>query len=437
MTRTADLIDVRARLKRLLPDKRITDLAAETGAVRRHRRIAIVPLVWTLVLGFGTGRSRSIAGLRRAFEQATGTDVVASAFYDRFTPALAKLLHKLCKELIDGACREDVALNGLLMPFKALFVADSTVIRLHDKLKRSFKACRTNHTLAALKAHVVMNVLGAGPSSVKITSERVHDGPMLRAGAWVKDSLLLFDLGYWRFQLFACIEQQGGYFITRLKSRANPTIVAAHRNWRGQSVPIVGERLQDVLSRLMRAVLDVEVELHFRRRAYREQRRRATYRCRLVAIKNVETGEYHVYLTNLPPETLGAEEVAYTYRARWMVELTFKQLKQHYRIDELQTTKRRVVEALVYAALITIIASRTLHAHILSRLAGDGRRVPPDRWAAIFAANAGVILAILVRLPRHSAIDRRYLDATLRREAPDPNRSRMPLLEPLVDGPSG
>lgn len=65
-------------------------------------------------------------------------------------------------------------MHGLLMPFKALLVADSTVIRLHDKLKRSFKACRTNHTLAALKAHVVMNVLGAGPCSVKITSERVH-----------------------------------------------------------------------------------------------------------------------------------------------------------------------------------------------------------------------------------------------------------------------
>lgn len=97
MTRTADPIDVRARLKRLLPDKHIIDLAAETGAVRRKRRIGIVPLVWALVLGFGTGRSRTIAGLRRAFEQATGTDVVASAFYDRFTPALAKLLRELSK----------------------------------------------------------------------------------------------------------------------------------------------------------------------------------------------------------------------------------------------------------------------------------------------------------------------------------------------------
>lgn len=177
------------------------------------------------------------------------------------------------------------------------------------------------------------------------------------------------------------------------------------------------------------------MELHFRRRAYRGARRGATYRCRLVALRNVETGEYHVYLTNLPPETLGAEEVAYTYRARWMVELTFKQLKQHHRIDELPTTKRRVVEALVYAALITIIASRALHAYVLSRIAADDRRVPPDRWAAIFAANASVILAILVRPPRHSAIDRRYLAATLRREAPVPNRSRMPLLVPLVDGP--
>jgi IS4 transposase len=426
---------VRARLKRLLPDKLITDLATETGAVQRNRRIGIVPLVWALVQGFGVGRTRSIAGLRRAFEHATGTTVVASAFYDRFTPAFAKLLRKLLKRLIEDVCREDVVMHGLLAPFRSLVVADSTVIRLHDKLQRAFKACRTNHTLAALKAHVVMNVQGMGPSRVKITSERVHDGPVLRAGTWVKDRLLLFDLGYWRFQLFACIDRQGGYFITRLKDGANPTIVAAHRKWRGQSVPIVGEKLQDVVARLMRAVLDVDVELGFRRRAYRGTRRGDTYRCRLVAVRNADTGAYHLYLTNLPPEVLGAEEIAYTYRARWMVELTFKQLKHHYRIDDVPTKKRRIVEALIYAALITIVVSRVLHAYVLSRFRGTGRRVPPDRWAAIFVAYASAILAVLVRPPRYSVIEQRFLDVVLRREAPDPNRVRLLLLEPLVDGP--
>jgi hypothetical protein len=50
--------------------------------------------------------------------------------------------------------------------------ADATVIRLHDLLQRAFKACRTNHTLAALKLHTVISVLGRGPRSVKTPSGR-------------------------------------------------------------------------------------------------------------------------------------------------------------------------------------------------------------------------------------------------------------------------
>ena len=38
---------------------------------------------------------------------------------------------------------------------------DSTVMRLHDLLEKAFPACRTNHTLAALKMHVVLSVTGA------------------------------------------------------------------------------------------------------------------------------------------------------------------------------------------------------------------------------------------------------------------------------------
>jgi hypothetical protein len=49
---------------------------------------------------------------------------------------------------------------------------------------------------------------------VKIPSGREADGPLLRAGKWVRGKLLLFDLGYYRFQLFQCIDREGGFFIS-------------------------------------------------------------------------------------------------------------------------------------------------------------------------------------------------------------------------------
>jgi IS4 transposase len=235
-------------------------------------------------------------------------------------------------------------LSGALAAFRDVALADSTVIPLHDLRQRTFPACRTNHTLAALKAHVILSVTGKGPRSIKVTSERVHDGPVLRAVGWVRDKLLIFDLGDDRFQLFACIARQGGYFLTRLKDRANPLITAVHRTCRGRSVPVVGQRLQEVLARRQRQVLDLEVELWFQHRSYRGRRSSASRRVRLVGVRDAETGKYHLYITNIPVARLGAEDVARSYGARWLIELVFTQLESRYRMDQMPSSKRHIVE---------------------------------------------------------------------------------------------
>lgn len=277
---------IRRDFNRLIPKKRLESLAEETGAVQRHRKVDIFDFFWTLILGFGVGKDRSIAALRRTFQKVTGKTLVPSAFYDRFTPTFAKLMKKVLSEVLEKAGTLGRQPLGCLAAFKEVLTTDSTVIRLHDLLKAKRPACRTNHTQAALKAHVILSVVGCGPSSVKVTSQLVHDGPVLRAGSWVRDTLLLFDLGYYRFQLFARIGKCGGYFLTRLKENANPTICDVYRTWRGNSVDLVGQKLQDILGRLKREVLDVEVELIFMRRAYAGKARRDKIRCRLVGIKN-------------------------------------------------------------------------------------------------------------------------------------------------------
>jgi hypothetical protein len=169
--------DIRQVLNRLISRARLKKLAGDTGAVVRERKIGIVALFWTLVLGFATGNERTLAGLRRAFEKATGTTVVPSAFYGRFSPRLVRLLKAVLGEVMDKTARMNGAMRGALAGFRDVLLTDSTVIRLHDLLQKAFPACRTNHTLAACKAHIILSVTGRGPASVKVTSERVHDGP--------------------------------------------------------------------------------------------------------------------------------------------------------------------------------------------------------------------------------------------------------------------
>ena len=421
-------IPIRETLRQLFPTAFLVALARSSGAVQRLRQVDPAALFWTVVLGFGVGRQRTLASLRRAYEKTTGRSIEESSFYDRFNRGFAAML----KSAVDRAMVDLVGvgrnLRGPLEGFRDVILTDSTVIRLHDFLARDFPGCRTNHTKSALKAHAILSVAGLGKASIKVTGERAHDGPVFKVGKWVKDHLLLFDLGYFRYQLFACIHRNGGYFLTRLKANANPTIVAINRVHRGRAVPVVGEKLRDVADRLLREVLDVEVTVRFQRRAYAGRARHDVQTLRVVGIRDDHTGRHHFYVTNVPVEKLAAEDIRATYALRWQVELLFKELKRHYRIDQMPSRKREIVEALLYASILTLIVSRRLLALVRKALAGLADRIPTQRWAALLESASTELLLIVTRPPRELKALLQRVNATFLHEAVDPNIRRSGLL---------
>lgn len=423
--------DIRREMRKVIPRSLVNDLARETGAVQRQRQVRIYDLVWALVLGFAVGRKRTLAALRRGYERSTGQTLEESSFYTRFTPGLVRLLKMLLARAFEKSLGVGRNLMGPLAVFKDIILTDSTVIRLHDLLERRFPACRTNHTKAALKAHAVMSVRGIGEQSIKITAEREHDGPVFRVGPWVRGHFVMFDLGYFRYQLFACIGRNGGYFLTRLKGNANPTIVAVHRVHRGRAIPLVGERLRDVVDRMQRQVIDVEVEVRFPRRRYGGRTHHDRQRLRVVGLMNRQTGEYHLYVTNIPTEKLAAEDIGATYSLRWQVELLFKSLKSHYRLEDMPSSKKVVVEALLYAAFLTMLVSRRLLAMVRRHLAALADRIPEQRWAAVFTSVAHELMVAVVSPRRKVRLLLQRVHRVLLHEAVDPNAARHGLLQSI------
>ena len=261
-------IGIRETLTSLLPKAELQRMARESGAMRRRRKVDPSAMFWCVVLGFGTGAERTLAGLRRSYERATGKSLVPSSFYDRFTPGLARMFRAVLAQLMNKLASSDVRYGGVLEGFADVLAADATVIKLHRLLARRFPGTRTNSSPAAAKLHLVMSVRGTGAHKVKVTGERAKDHRTMQMGPWVAGRLLLFDLGYFRYQLFDCIDRNSGYFISRLTANANPRIVAVHRRWRGDAIDLEGKRLKEVTSRLRQDVLDVEVEVTFQRRVY-------------------------------------------------------------------------------------------------------------------------------------------------------------------------
>ena len=234
-----------------------------------------------------------------------------------------------------------------------------------------------------------------------------------------------------------CIDRNAGWFLTRLPASANPRIVGTHRRWRGRSVALEGHRLDDVASRLRRATLDVEVEVEFKRRVYAGHRRRL----RLIAVRDPASARYWFYLTNITPEALDAEELAQLYACRWQIELVFKELKSHYRLDELHTRKAPVVEALILSSVITLLVSRRLLDAVRRRLPRLRHRIPEGRWASLFAAVSLAILDLLILPLRTAKALARRLEPMILCEVIDPNASRLLLLQRvdqrLVWSPAG
>jgi len=429
-------IGIRSNLKGLVSDQQLLRVARETGFVKRLRKIHPGKFLWTLLLGFGTGGQRQIAGMRRAYEASTGDTLVPSSFYDRFTPALTKFLKAILAYVIEKAAGPRDVLRGSLTWIKDLVVTDATVIRLHDALAKTFAACRTNHTKAAAKLHMVMSVLGAGPTTVKISDERTHDTKRFSVGRWCCDRLLIFDLGYYRFALFDAIQRYGGYFLSRLKINANPLIVAVHGRTPRDECNLVGQRLKDVLSHLRRPVLDLEVEASFCRRVYAGVHSTARRRFRLVGIRDEEKGEYHLYVTNLPVDKIPATDIGVIYRERWAIELTFKHLKSSFHMAEMPSRKKDVVESLIYASVLTLLVSKQLLVAIRHKLRQEQHRLKECRWIRIFSSFAGEILRIVNSAPRHAKDPARRLEPLLLVEILDPHRRRWGLLDQVQNGAS-
>ncbi|MCL6449298.1 MAG: IS4 family transposase [Armatimonadetes bacterium] len=370
--------------------------------------------------------------------------MVPSSFYDRFNKGLIAFLKEcLAHGIADLASHASLTLSDKLKGFKDLIVADGTVIRLHDKLAEQFPGARGK---AELKIHAITGIAG-NTRSIAIYSGKTAEIKTIRIGSWVKDNILLFDLGYFKYELFSRIRKNKGYFVSRLKQSANPTIVSVLRAYRGNPIDLAGKKLKEILPRLKREVIDVEVEVFIKGSASktRKAEKDGTFEIyhprggtpkvketfRLVGVLNEESKMYHFYLTNITPEQLSAEDVALLYRARWSIELVFKELKRLYQLDVISSGAPAVVESLVLVAMLTLVVSHRLLNHMRLLAPEKSARFTPLRWAESFYSIAPVMMT---RVLKAVGIDEDPLLLIIyfMAEGVDPNVNRERLLSPWV-----
>ena len=379
---------IERQLTTLFPSTALEDHAEAVGVVERDSKLQIPALVWTFAFGFATGESRTLAAFRRSYNSTVDEPLSPGGFYQRLTPLFAAYLRDLVEFALDEVAVPHTV-SDEFDRFKDVMIADATVLRLHRLLCDEYQGLREEQ--AGAKLHLLHNITDQTLEQISISDERTHDSTEFDTGLWLRGRLLILDLAYFKYRRFALIDENGGYFLSRLKRTTKPEIVAELREWRGRAIPLEGEQVFDVVENFHREYIDVEVEVAFRRGQYAGTQSWDTKRFRVVGVRNPDTNDYHLYITNLPREVLFPADIATIYRCRWEAELLFRELKTLYALDEFDTSNPAVVQILLYAAVLTLLVSRELLGLVIEYADNDAVFLP-ERWAATFRSHAQRIL---------------------------------------------
>jgi putative transposase len=290
-------------------------------------------------------------------------------------------------------------LSKKLENFKDVIIQDSTIVRLHSSLADKFPAARSRTVAAGLKVGVMISAIVNGPKTIGLYSEKTAEIKTLRIGPWIKDRILLVDLGFYKTQMFARVEENGGYFVSRIKKNMDPVVVSIEEGVpKTKCKEFWGKRTSECIQQLFNKDFDAVVKIAFKRRKYNDKQKKDEMRVRLIEVYNDEDEKHHIYITNIPKDVLNAKDIAKLYGARWDIELLFKELKSRYALDVLETKNVQIIEALIWTSMLTLIVSRRIYSLIKNSTAHPKKtaRYTQLRWSKIFAEKAADLLTVIL-----------------------------------------
>lgn len=218
-----------------------------------------------------------------------------------------KIYHDLAQTLITKARKLYLNNNDFAIDFDgAVYALDSTII---DLCLATFRWAYFELGKSAVKIHTQLDLRGNIPAFFLITKAKTHDVNFLDILDFEAGAICIMDRGYFDFERLWRINQQKAFFIIRAKGS-----LSFERVYSQDVDRTIGLRCDQI----------IKLKHFYSRKYYPEKLRRIKY-------YDQETNQYYIYLTN--NFDLNAIKVADLYKHRWQIELFFKWIKQHLKIE--------------------------------------------------------------------------------------------------------
>ena len=210
----------------------------------------------------------------------------------------------------------------------AVYVLDSTII---DLCLATFKWAYFELQKSAVKIHTQLDLKGNIPSFFLITKAKTHDVNFLDHLMYEAGAIYIMDRGYFDFQRLHTIHTQKAFFIIRAKDSLSFQLLYSH-----SIDKTIGLRCDQT----------IKLKNFYSRKHYPDTLRRIKY-------YDAPTDKHYIYLTNnfdIPTKT-----IADLYRHRWQIELFFKWMKQHLKIQVFWGYSFNAVKTQIYIAIATFL----------------------------------------------------------------------------------
>lgn len=226
---------------------------------------------------------------------------------------------------------QQVSFSGRKFRFKnAAYALDSTVITLCAAV---YDWARYTHAKGAVKLHTLLNFNTMLPEYVHITDGKSSDNIAAKEVRVAPGSIVVSDRGYFDTVLLSFWDSIKAFFVVRGRDNLQYERIQ-ERELPENAHP---EVLIDEVVRLTGKDTAGQYPKPIRR----------------IAVYNAEHGyTVELYTNNMK---LAAGTIADLYKARWDVEIFFRNLKQNFHIKSFVGTSPNAVEIQIWTALITVL----------------------------------------------------------------------------------
>ena len=256
----------------------------------------------------GIGNVVSVSTLTRANENRS------SQIYED----LAMLLIKEAKQLYLNDNNIDINLKG------NVFAIDATTI---DLCLSTFYWASFRSTKSGIKLHTQLDLKTAIPEFILFSNASLHDVNALDYISFEANSFYVMDRGYVDYKRLYKINQCDAFFVTRAKDNMNYRRLYSHPKDTVHGVLYD----QTIMLNNYYSALD-----------YPQKMRR-------IKFMDEESGKILIFITN--NFKLTATDIALLYKYRWGIELFFKWIKQHLKIETFWGQSENAVKTQIWIAV--------------------------------------------------------------------------------------